>query len=168
MSSKTEPNALPEVFRRTPDDLPMAAAEGSGQEWTERSGLTRWSVVHVDPAHDMWVIHGLYEPGATGPRHRHSGLVIGFTVRGGWMYREQQQLYGPGCYIYEPPGSTHTFHVPETVEGTTEAWFAIFGSIVGIGDDGEETFRNTWSSALEQYRSQCADQQLPTPDVLVS
>jgi quercetin dioxygenase-like cupin family protein len=161
-------DAMPQVLRRTSGDLPFAIAQGAGPEWKARSGKTEWSVVHVDPARDMWVIHGIYEPGARGPRHRHTGPVLGFTVRGAWTYLEQGQLYEAGSYIFEPAGSLHTFHVPVSVSETTEAWFAIFGSIIGIGDDGEETFENNWASALEQYRTQCAEQHLPAPDVLIS
>ncbi len=47
-------------------------------------------------------------------RHRHTGPVHAFTLRGHWYYREHQWRAKAGDYVYEPPGETHTLIVPET------------------------------------------------------
>ncbi|MGY2052134.1 2,4'-dihydroxyacetophenone dioxygenase family protein [Methylobacterium sp. JK268] len=48
-------------------------------------------------------------------RHRHSGPVHAFTLRGRWRYLEHDWEAGPGDYAFEPPGETHTLVVPDDV-----------------------------------------------------
>lgn len=48
-------------------------------------------------------------------RHRHSGPVHAFTLRGSWHYLEHDWVARAGDYAFEPPGETHTLVVPEGV-----------------------------------------------------
>ncbi|HQT74120.1 MAG TPA: 2,4'-dihydroxyacetophenone dioxygenase family protein, partial [Acidiphilium sp.] len=48
-------------------------------------------------------------------RHRHSGPVHAFTLRGTWRYLEHDWVANAGDYAFEPPGETHTLVVPEGV-----------------------------------------------------
>ena len=49
-------------------------------------------------------------------RHRHSGPVHAFTLRGKWHYLEHDWIAAAGDYVFEPPGETHTLIVPDDVE----------------------------------------------------
>jgi len=49
-------------------------------------------------------------------RHRHSGPVHAFTLRGSWHYLEHDWVAREGDYAFEPPGETHTLVVPDGVE----------------------------------------------------
>ncbi|GAB3674862.1 2,4'-dihydroxyacetophenone dioxygenase family protein [Salinisphaera aquimarina] len=49
-------------------------------------------------------------------RHRHTGPVHTFTLRGSWHYLEHDWVATEGDYAFEPPGETHTLVVPEGVE----------------------------------------------------
>jgi 2,4'-dihydroxyacetophenone dioxygenase len=49
-------------------------------------------------------------------RHRHSGPVHAFTLRGSWRYLEHDWVAKAGDYAFEPPGETHTLVVPDEVE----------------------------------------------------
>jgi len=49
-------------------------------------------------------------------RHRHSGPVHAFTLRGSWHYLEHDWIAREGDYAFEPPGETHTLVVPDGVE----------------------------------------------------
>ena len=44
-------------------------------------------------------------------RHRHSGAVHAFTLRGSWRYLEHNWMARAGDYVFEPPGETHTLVV---------------------------------------------------------
>ena len=44
-------------------------------------------------------------------RHRHSGPVHAFTLRGEWHYLEHDWIARTGDYVFEPPGETHTLDV---------------------------------------------------------
>jgi quercetin dioxygenase-like cupin family protein len=48
-------------------------------------------------------------------RHRHSGPVHAFTLRGRWHYLEHDWIASAGDYAFEPPGETHTLVVPDDV-----------------------------------------------------
>src|SRR5258706_6104003 len=48
-------------------------------------------------------------------RHRHSGPVHAFTLRGTWRYLEHDWVATPGDYAFEPAGETHTLVVPDDV-----------------------------------------------------
>jgi quercetin dioxygenase-like cupin family protein len=48
-------------------------------------------------------------------RHRHSGPVHAFTLRGEWHYLEHDWIAATGSYVFEPPGETHTLVVPDHV-----------------------------------------------------
>lgn len=49
-------------------------------------------------------------------RHRHSGTVHAFTLRGRWHYLEHDWVANAGDYVTEPPGETHTLVVPDDVQ----------------------------------------------------
>lgn len=48
-------------------------------------------------------------------RHRHSGPVHAFTLRGSWHYLEHDWVATEGSYTFEPPGETHTLVIPDDV-----------------------------------------------------
>lgn len=58
--------------------------------------------------HMLWV----KRPGLIN-RHRHTGQVHVLTLKGHWHYPEKDWAAGPGTYVFEPPGETHTLIVPE-------------------------------------------------------
>jgi 2,4'-dihydroxyacetophenone dioxygenase len=68
-------------------------------------------------------------------RHRHSGPVHAFTLRGRWHYLEHDWEAIPGSYAFEPPGETHTLVVPE---GVTEmiTLFHVTGGYTYVDPDG--------------------------------
>ena len=49
-------------------------------------------------------------------RHRHTGPVHAFTLKGTWRYLEHAWVAQAGDYAFEPPGETHTLVIPEGVE----------------------------------------------------
>jgi quercetin dioxygenase-like cupin family protein len=50
-------------------------------------------------------------------RHRHTGPVHAFTLRGQWHYLEHDWVARAGDYAFEPAGETHTLVIPD---GTSE------------------------------------------------
>lgn len=45
--------------------------------------------------------------------HRHPSPVHAHTITGTWGYEEHDWQAGPGTYVFEPPGETHTLVVGE-------------------------------------------------------
>ena len=48
--------------------------------------------------------------------HRHSSPVHAHTIAGQWGYKEHSWTAGPGTYVFEPPGETHTLVVKESCD----------------------------------------------------
>lgn len=64
-------------------------------------------------------------------RHRHTGAVHAFNLRGRWHYLEHDWWAEEGAYVYEPPGGTHTLEVPDDVEEMVTL-FHVTGSYVYV------------------------------------
>ncbi len=45
-------------------------------------------------------------------RHRHTGAVQAYTLRGRWHYLEYDWWAETGSFAFEPPGDIHTLEVP--------------------------------------------------------
>lgn len=90
-------------------------------------------------------------------RHRHSGGVHAFTLRGEWRYLEHDWVARPGDYAYEPPGETHTLIVPEGVEEMITL-FHVTGGYTYVDPDGaaigyEDVFTKLEKAAEHYERS---------------
>lgn len=68
-------------------------------------------------------------------RHRHSGPVHAYVIKGRWCYLEHDWVAEEGSYVFEPPGETHTLVVPE---GTSDmiTLFHVTGSLIYVDPDG--------------------------------
>ncbi len=69
-------------------------------------------------------------------RHRHSGPVHAFTLRGSWHYLEHDWTAVPGAYVFEPAGMTHTLVVSSDVMVTL---FHVTGGYVYVDAEGKPT-----------------------------
>lgn len=69
-------------------------------------------------------------------RHRHTGPVHAFTLRGAWHYLEHSWTARAGGYSFEPPGNIHTL---EVLDSGTDMYtlFHVTGAYVYVDPDGE-------------------------------
>ena len=73
-----------------------------------------------------------------------------------------------GSYLYEPAGSTHTLHVPETNTEVTDVWFTIHGANLNLDEHGAVELVVDAHLILPVYRAACADQHgVADPPVVV-
>jgi hypothetical protein len=99
-------------------------------------------------------------------RHRHTGEVFAFTLRGAWRYLEYPDVNTAGSYLYEPAGAIHTLHVPATNREVTDVWFAIHGANLNLDADGKVEAVLDAATVLEIYRGQCRERGLAAPGVI--
>lgn len=114
-----------------------------------------FQLLQVDIETGLWVIRVRFEPGVTIQRHRHTGEVFAFTVRGSWRYLEYPDVNTAGSYLYEPAGAIHTLHVPATNKEVTDVWFAIRGANLNLDASGNVEAVLDAATVLEIYRGQC-------------
>ncbi|MFC4350966.1 2,4'-dihydroxyacetophenone dioxygenase family protein [Fodinicurvata halophila] len=89
-------------------------------------------------------------------RHRHTGPVHAFTLRGEWHYLEHDWVAREGDYAFEPPGETHTLVVPEGVEEMVTL-FHVTGGYTYVDPEGnaldyEDVFTKL-DNAIRHYES---------------
>ncbi len=147
---------IPEALHRAEKDLPFV-------EYQE--GVV-FQLLQADVAAGLWVIRVRFQPGVTIQPHRHTGEVFAFTLHGSWKYLEYPQVNIAGSYLYEPPGSIHTLHVPDTNKEVTDVWFAIRGANLNLDEAGNVESVLDAGTVLEIYRAVCEKSGHAHPDVI--
>jgi 2,4'-dihydroxyacetophenone dioxygenase len=84
-------------------------------------------------------------------RHRHSGPVQAFVLRGSWYYPEHDWIAEEGGYVFEPPGETHTLIVPDGVEEMI-TFFFVTGALTFVDPDGNAFGYDDVFTRLERAR----------------
>lgn len=125
-----------------------------------------FQLLQVNVETGLWVIRVRFQPGVTIQRHRHTGEVYAFTIRGSWQYLEYADVNTAGSYLYEPTGAIHTLHVPATNKEVTDVWFAIRGANLNLDADGKVEAVLDAATALEIYRAQCRERGVMDPRVI--
>jgi len=157
MSTAVAPNpGSPVALHRAEKDLPFVAYQ---------EGVV-FQLLHADVEAGLWVIRVRFEPGVTIQRHKHTGEVFAFTLTGSWKYLEYPQVNTSGSYLYEPAGSIHTLHVPDTNTEVTDVWFAIRGANLNLDDEGNVESVLDAGAVLGIYRSVCEKDGHALPDVI--
>ncbi|MEY2468734.1 MAG: 2,4-dihydroxyacetophenone dioxygenase [Actinomycetota bacterium] len=149
----------PQTILRTEADLPFVDL-GDG---------SLLQLLQVDLATGIWIVRTRFVPGATIQTHKHTGHVYAFTQTGSWYYLETPQFVNvPGSYLYEPAGSVHTLHVPDTNEGLTDVWFTIYGANLNLNAEGNVDFVVDAHAIYAIYKAFCAAQHgIDDPPVVV-
>ena len=94
--------------------------------------------LRLDVENGVWVVLGIFAPGARLPMHYHTGAVDAWTISGCWYYLEYpDQPQTAGSYLYEPGASVHTLICPDTNAGDTVVFFRVSGSNINFGEDGQ-------------------------------
>lgn len=156
----TEPARIPGIpaaMHRAEKDLPFVVY----QEGVD------FQLLHADVEAGLWVIRVRFQPGVTIQRHKHTGEVFAVTIAGSWKYLEYPDVINTaGSYLYEPAGSIHTLHVPDTNQGVTDAWFAIRGANLNLDAEGRVESVLDAGMAMEVYLAQCEAAGYGRPDVI--
>jgi hypothetical protein len=71
-----------------------------------------------------------------------------------------------GSYLYEPAGSIHTLHVPQTNREVTDVWFAIRGANLNLDEQGNVA--SVWDARflIDVYLNLCREVGHPRPTVI--
>jgi quercetin dioxygenase-like cupin family protein len=149
----------PTAIHRGKDQLPFITfPDGTGMQ-----------VLQVDLSVGVWVVQSRFPAGITIPTHKHTGLVYAFTRSGSWHYLESpESVNTEGSYLFEPAGSVHTLHVPETNTEPTNVWFTIYGANLNMDEAGNITSVIDAHNVLTYYRYLCKEQHgLTDPPVVV-
>jgi 2,4'-dihydroxyacetophenone dioxygenase len=102
---------VPEVFVGSALEL-----DGDEREWVPQSPTVAFRPLVLNVSQGYYINILRVRSSGVLSRHRHSGPVHAFTLRGRWRYLEHNWVATPGDYAFEPPGETHTLVVPDDVK----------------------------------------------------
>lgn len=139
-------------------------ADSTSTPWVEIPG-GKLRLVRVDLGIGEWVVHNVFQPGFSAPKHIHTGHVDAYTIRGCWRYVEYGVDYTAGCYVHEPAFSLHTLKVPDDgVE--TEVIFVMRGANLNLDADGNVESVSDAQRTLAAYVALAEMQGLGKPAVI--
>jgi quercetin dioxygenase-like cupin family protein len=145
--------AAPEAFHIGADDLPFVEI-GNGN---------KLKVLQVRVSEGLWIVQNVFQAGFEVQTHRHTGPVYGYTISGGWKYKEYDYVNRAGSFLYEPAGSVHTL---QCIEDDTVVWFQMYGANLNLDANGNIESVTDGPGTLAAYYALCEAEGLPRPNVL--
>jgi 2,4'-dihydroxyacetophenone dioxygenase len=85
-------------------------------------------------------------------RHRHSGQVHAYVLKGSWYYLEHDWVAQAGSYVFEPPGETHTLTVPDDCTEMVTL-FTVHGALMYVDPEGNSLGYDDVFTRIEKYRA---------------
>ena len=144
----------PSAVHLAANDLPFA----------DIGGGNKMKVIQVIEKEVLRIIENIFMKGFEVQPHRHTGPVWGYTVSGGWKYKEYDYVNRAGSFLYEPAGSVHTL---QCIEDNTQVWFHMYGVNLNLDADGNVQSVSDGAGSLRAYYAMCEAQGIPRPNVLV-
>lgn len=89
--------------------------DGDDEEWVPQSDDVSFKPLILNVSQGYYLNILRVRRSGVLSRHRHSGPVHAFTLRGSWRYLEHDWVASAGDYAFEPAGETHTLIVPGEV-----------------------------------------------------
>jgi 2,4'-dihydroxyacetophenone dioxygenase len=146
------PYALPQPWGMTPDMVVPDLMGGDERLWAPISpGI--WSrPIHLNVTSGYYVHLLRVRRSGLLQRHRHSGCVHAYVLRGKWHYLEHDWMAEAGGYVYEPPGETHTLVVPDDCQDMVTL-FTVHGALMYVDPQGRSTGYDDVFTRIEKYRA---------------
>jgi len=158
-------STIPAAMLRQSADLPYISLT-SELPFVDK-GSFKLQLLQVSIESGLWVIRTLFAPGTTVQKHKHTGEIFAFTSSGSWYYLEYPNDTNiAGSYLYEPAGSIHTLHVPDSNTEDTEVCFVMNGANLNLDSQDEVESVLDAGAMLDVYYSLCEAQGENPPKVL--
>ena len=102
--------------------------------------------------------------GTVMPRHRHTGTVIVYTIKGSWKYVEHDWVAGPGSIVFETAGSSHT---PQALDHGEEVITLniVVGDLLFVNEQDQVLAIEGWKSGVDRYLAFCAAADIEPVDI---
>ena len=155
MNQATSPENMPfqgEQPWGMPNDLVIQDAMTSDDNLWVPVGESSWSrPLHLNTSLGYYVHILKVKKSGILQRHRHSGPVHAYVIKGRWFYPEHDWVANEGSYIFEPPGETHTLTVPDDCDEMITL-FTVFGALMYVDPYGKSTGYDDVFTRIALYR----------------
>lgn len=142
---------------------PTSVVPGADIPWVEIGAGVEMKLLRRGADDDVYTMLNRFAPGFEAPKHLHLGEVHGWTIQGRWHYHEYDWYACAGDYIYEPPNSVHTLHVPEDNSEPTVALFVIHQGMELYDADGNVFMTQDGAGMEAIYRAVLETKGIPYP-----
>ena len=117
--------------------------------------------LHYFPDGSGYVALLRIEPGTLVAKHRHTGEIHAFNIKGKRRLIETDEIVGPGGYVYEPPGNHDSWMA--VGDEPCIAHIVVNGDIEFLDAAGNVMRRTNAATVLEEHRRYCAEHGLELP-----
>jgi quercetin dioxygenase-like cupin family protein len=146
------PYARPQPWGMTPDMVVPDLLGGDDRLWAPIAPGIRSRPIHLNVSSGYYVHLLRVQRSGLLQRHRHSGPVHAYVLRGKWRYLEHDWVAEAGGYVYEPPGETHTLIVPDDCQDMVTL-FTVHGALMYVDPQGNSTGYDDVFTRIEKYRA---------------
>ena len=123
------PSSPPDAVR----DIVVAAVPDDERVWVPQADRVWFRPLMLNITNGGWCNLLRVQRAGVLSRHRHPAPVHGYVIKGSWRYLEHDWIAETGCYVFEPPGETHTLVVDEGVEEMI-TFFNISGAMIYLDE----------------------------------
>lgn len=146
------PYAKPQPWGMTPDIVVNDVLTGDERLWAP-VGDGIWSrPLHLNVTGGFYTHVLRVKRSGLLQRHRHSGMVQAYVIKGRWHYLEHDWVAEEGSYIFEPPGETHTLTVPDDCQDMLTL-FTVQGALMYVDPEGNATGYDDVFTRIDKYRA---------------
>ena len=146
------PYRKPQPWGMVPDLVIADALSGDERMWAPVAPDIWSRPLHLNPGGGFFVHLLRVRRSGVLQRHRHSGQVHAYVLKGRWFYPEHDWVAETGSYIFEPPGETHTLTVPDDCAEMITL-FTVHGALTYVDPDGNATGYDDVFTRIEKYRA---------------
>ncbi len=145
------PYSGPQPWGMTADIVIASALDGDERLWAPVAPAVWSRPLHLNVSNGYYVHLLRVRQAGILQRHRHSGAVHAWVIRGRWFYLEHDWLASEGSYVFEPPGETHTLVVPEDCAEMITL-FTVHGALIYVDPEGNTTGYDDVFRRIALYR----------------
>ena len=142
----------PQPWGMAPDLVINEALSGDERLWAPLAPDIWSRPLHLNPVGGFYVHLLRVRRSGVLQRHRHSGQVHAYTLRGSWYYLEHDWVAQAGGYVFEPPGETHTLCVPDDCAEMITL-FTVHGALMYVDPDGNSIGYDDVFTRIDKYRA---------------
>ncbi|MEY2808799.1 MAG: hypothetical protein RLZ66_310 [Pseudomonadota bacterium] len=152
MSDDRIPYQKPQPWGMTPDMIHHDVVAQDERLWAPIAPDIWSRPIHLNVTGGFYVHLLRVKRSGLLQRHRHSGQVHAYVMRGKWRYLEHDWVAEEGSYVFEPPGETHTLIVPDDCTDMVTL-FTVHGALMYVDPQGNATGYDDVFTRIEKYRA---------------
>jgi len=149
-------------------DSATSVVEDDAIPWVDLGPGVEMKLLRIGESDQTYTMINRFAPGFEAPKHLHLGDVHAYTIQGRWHYHEYDWYSTAGDYVYEPPDTIHTLHVPEDNTEPTIVLFIVNRGMDLYDGDGNVFMTQNGEGMTALYKAGLVNKGLPFPEAVLA